>query len=163
MTDASIEELEVFARYRCRWSSGPQARGASKVLTLAESCGTAAEILSVLSQDEPGDVRDAAIDFVQQFRVPVRDEYVDSVLAVQRLREARLAVDSETLTLADAASIKEICLAALISEAEIRDTVRRARRPVRAGPAAGGGGHAGPYAGRHPQPGRRRWRPRGLW
>jgi len=124
VSDASIAELKAFAIYRRRWSSGPQALGADKVLVLAESVGSPDELLSMLRQDEPCDARDAAIGFVCEFRVPVRDKYVDAVLAVQGLREARLAVDSETQELADAASAKEFCLAALISEAEIRDTVR---------------------------------------
>jgi hypothetical protein len=41
-------------------------QGASKVLDRAETCGTSAEILSV-RQDEPGDNRDAAIEFAHQF------------------------------------------------------------------------------------------------
>jgi hypothetical protein len=55
----------------------------------------------------------------------VRDEFVDAVLAVRRAREAGVAVESEMLELADAASVKETCLAALVGEAEIRDAVRR--------------------------------------
>jgi hypothetical protein len=39
------------------------------------------------------------------------------------LRDAHLAIDSEILEPADAATVKETCLAALTSEAEIRDAV----------------------------------------
>jgi hypothetical protein len=104
MTEASNQELLVFTRYRYRWSSGPQGRGAHCVLQLAERCSTPDAILAALGQDEPGDTRDAAIEFVQHFRVPVRDHYVDAVVEVQRLRRARLPVDQETEVLADRAS-----------------------------------------------------------
>jgi hypothetical protein len=54
----------------------------------------------------------------------VRDKHVDAVLAARRLREAHLAVDSETEERAEAATINETCLAVMLGEAEVRDTVR---------------------------------------
>jgi hypothetical protein len=94
-------------------------------MALAGACRTPDEILRALRWENAGQARDAAIAFVSEFRVPVRDEYVDAVLTVRRARDAGLTLESEILELADAASVKEMCPGALIGEAEIRDAVRR--------------------------------------
>jgi hypothetical protein len=88
-------------------------------------CRTPEEILRALRREKAGHVRDAAFAFLSEFRVPVRDQFVDAVLAVRRAHDTGVAVEPEILELADAASVKETCLAALVGEAEIRDAVRR--------------------------------------
>lgn len=124
MTDVSIEELAAFAEYQRRWSGGSRARGADRVLGLCAAHATPGEILAVLEQEERGDLRDAAVEFVHRFRMPVRDDYVDAVVEARHRRDIGLPVAAETLARADAATDKESTLASLIDQAHIRDCVR---------------------------------------
>jgi hypothetical protein len=138
MTDVSIDELLVFARYR-RWKSGGvRARGVQRVLDLAPGCATADEVLALLGHDEPGDVRDSAIEFIEQFRAPVRDEYVDAAVRSRDLRDSGLPPDPETGHLASSATYKESFLAALITEADIRDAAAGMLRRLNAEDEANG-------------------------
>ena len=124
MTDVSYNELITFAGYWRRRSTGPRARGVQRVLDLAPGCASADELLALIERDPPGDVRDAASQFIGQFSVQVRDNVLDALVEARRLRDAHLPVDPETGAVADTAAYKEGFLAGLIAEADMRDAVK---------------------------------------
>ena len=79
MTDASYDELLVFARHR-RWKSGPpRSRGVQRVLDLAPGCTSAEDLLALLEQDDPGDVRAAAIEFASENTFPTKAAAVTQI------------------------------------------------------------------------------------